>query len=319
MPWWLRHWLLLTTIGLIVLLVYAAAAITVLPTWVVSWSAATVEDKDRLSAIVNTRGALLGVLGPALIGLGALAAFLNYRVASESLRQAALQNERTYELSRRELATDRFTKAIEQLGSTELAVRVGGIYALEQLALESRRDVAPRSRYHYMIIEILTGFLRDQTPDPSRREDMEGTPQSLKADLQAAATVIGRRDVSHDPEGFRLDLRGVPLDNVDFADAKLQRAIFTGAQLKGAEFGDAQLQETIFQDAKLQNANFAFAKLQDTAFNNAEVQGAHFMRDQLEETNLTDAQVRSAAVLAGALAAAPRRVREIDADRISKA
>jgi hypothetical protein len=56
--------------------------------------------------------------------------------------------------------TDRFTKAINQLGETgpaKLAIRLGGIYALERIARESERD-------HWPIMEILTAYVREHAP-----------------------------------------------------------------------------------------------------------------------------------------------------------
>ena len=43
-------------------------------------------------------------------------------------------------LSRQALVTDRYTKAIEQLGSDKPDVRIGGIYALERVARDSERS-----------------------------------------------------------------------------------------------------------------------------------------------------------------------------------
>jgi hypothetical protein len=37
-------------------------------------------------------------------------------------------------------ASDRYTKAIEQLGSDKLDVRSGGIHALERITVDSKRD-----------------------------------------------------------------------------------------------------------------------------------------------------------------------------------
>jgi hypothetical protein len=48
--------------------------------------------------------------------------------------------------------TERYTKAIEQLGSDKLDVRLGGIYALEQIAVDSRRD-------HPTVVEVLSAFV----------------------------------------------------------------------------------------------------------------------------------------------------------------
>ena len=47
--------------------------------------------------------------------------------------------------------TDRYTKAVEQLGSKEIDVRIGGIYALERIARDSARD-------HPTVMEVLVAF-----------------------------------------------------------------------------------------------------------------------------------------------------------------
>ena len=53
--------------------------------------------------------------------------------------------------------TERFTRAIEQLGSERMAVRLGGIYALERIANDSDKDYWP-------IMETLTAYVRERTP-----------------------------------------------------------------------------------------------------------------------------------------------------------
>ena len=69
--------------------------------------------------------------------------------------------------------TDRYTKAIEQLGSDKLDVRIGGIYALERVARDSARD-------HPTVMEVLTAFIREhsheQWPPPDHpRQPGTGT------------------------------------------------------------------------------------------------------------------------------------------------
>ena len=55
--------------------------------------------------------------------------------------------------------TDRYTKAVEQLGSDKLDVRIGGIYALERIARDSARD-------HPAVMEVLTAFIREHSREP---------------------------------------------------------------------------------------------------------------------------------------------------------
>src|SRR5690606_7462200 len=53
--------------------------------------------------------------------------------------------------------TERFTKAVEQLGSSEISIRLGAIYALERIAKDSERDLTT-------IMETLAAFVRERTP-----------------------------------------------------------------------------------------------------------------------------------------------------------
>src|SRR5512144_2911676 len=61
---------------------------------------------------------------------------------------------RTFRLTREGQLTERYTKAVEQLGHDKLDVRLGGIYALERLMVDSKRD-------HPTIVEVLAAFLRE--------------------------------------------------------------------------------------------------------------------------------------------------------------
>lgn len=49
--------------------------------------------------------------------------------------------------------TERFTRAIDQLGSDKLQIRLGGIYALVSIANESDKD-------YWQFMEILTADVR---------------------------------------------------------------------------------------------------------------------------------------------------------------
>jgi hypothetical protein len=73
-------------------------------------------------------------------------------------------------LSREGQVTDRYTTAIEQLGSDKL-VRIGGIYALERVARDSAKD-------HPTVMEVLTAFIREHSrePRPEPGPDPPGRP-----------------------------------------------------------------------------------------------------------------------------------------------
>ena len=100
--------------------------------------------------------------------------------------------------------TDRYTKAIEQLGSEKLDVRIGGIYALERIARDSARD-------HPTVMEVLAAFIREHSREhwPLPEPDTDAVPpRKTRPDVQAAVTVIGRRVSCNDRPGAAIDLLG---------------------------------------------------------------------------------------------------------------
>ncbi len=122
--------------------------------------------------------------------------------------------------------TYRYAKAIEQLGSDKLDVRIGGVYALERVARDSARD-------HPTVMEVLTAFIRenshDRRPPPGHPASQE-QERSTRPDVQAAVTAVGRRDVGHD------------IRSVDLARADLGRrtsAAYTSAVARDRDLGIA--------------------------------------------------------------------------------
>jgi hypothetical protein len=190
----------------------------------------------RLQAASGFRTALVA-------GLAGLAALGSLVMAS-----------RTYRLTQQSQLTDRYTKAIEQLGSDKLDGRLGGIYALERIAKESAADGAT-------IAEVLTAFIRGRAPWPPARPDQPGEDTPIKeipylryraADVQAALTVLGRQPnmiESQAPNLSDTDLRRADLSNADLQGTRL-----LGARLQGANVRAAQLQSVNMRHAQLQGA-----------------------------------------------------------------
>jgi hypothetical protein len=173
--------------------------------------------------------------------------------------------------------TERFTRAIDQLGHEKQDIRLGGIYALERIANDSTQDRAT-------VVEVLTAFVRDRAPWPPRRPDQPGedTPinevpplRARAMDVQAALTVLGRRKPPIDP-AHQLDLTAIDLRGVDLRHAKLQGAELFQARLQGAMLLEADLQDAhlraawmqraFLRNARLQRANLAATQLQDADF-----------------------------------------------------
>jgi hypothetical protein len=128
--------------------------------------------------------------------------------------------------------TDRFTKAINQLGEVgpeKLAIRLGGIYALERIARDSERD-------HWPVMEILTAYVREHA---RIREKPPGTapesPLKLAPDVQAILTVIGRRARTYGKgEDHPLNLTYTDLRGAQFVEAHLEGALLSHTHLERA-------------------------------------------------------------------------------------
>ncbi|WP_186382303.1 pentapeptide repeat-containing protein [Amycolatopsis rhizosphaerae] len=144
---------------------------------------------------------------------------------------------------RQQQLTDRFSKAIEQLGTRDnLDVRLGGIYALERIARDSPDDQPA-------MVNVLTAFVRETT----KRDPQGRCPnQPPTVDVQAALTVVTHRNPrDNDP---RIDLSNVCLAQVDLKRAYLRYAYLAGANLRGADLRGANLETTSFDNADLRGA-----------------------------------------------------------------
>jgi hypothetical protein len=172
---------------------------------------------------------------------------------------------------------DHYSRALEHLGSGNLDVRIGGIYALELLARDS-------PRYHPTVMDVLSAFIREHSRTP---------PEGIKSgrwplpDVQAALAVIGRRMTEHDIR--RMDLTRADLTRADLSGADLTDVSFVGANLTGANFYTANLTGAALTGANLRNADFGHANLTRTSLSGANCGGAN-----LRYVNLTGAIIRDA-------------------------
>src|SRR5271165_3388485 len=184
-------------LGAIAVVVLALAVVWALfvplADWLAHHDVGSVKGALYETALDNARGRLL-TLGAGLFAAGALVF---------TARNFTLSR-RTFELTEQGQVTDRYTKAIGQLGSDKLDVRIGGIYALERIARDSARD-------HPAGMEVLTAFIREHSHKewPPPGPDGEELVPSPRPDVQAAVTVAGRRDAKRDIR--RINLVGADL------------------------------------------------------------------------------------------------------------
>jgi hypothetical protein len=212
---------------------------------------------------------------------------------------------RTLQVNREGQITDRFTRAIEQLGATyddkskNLELRLGAIYALERIAKESEED-------HWSIMEVLTAYVRqhapwrpeegqqgeENAPVEKPEEYSEGSSQvseptkvpTLDPDIQAIMTVIRRRTRSFrhgEPEPLdlhRTNLRRANLREANLREADLRSADLWGAFLMGADFTSAFLTKATLRWGRLRGADLTLANLREANLTKADLRGGDLSR-----------------------------------------
>lgn len=269
-------WIVAAIAGVAALVAFAYVVVKLAPEWLASDD--SLGPADRAEEIGRVRTALLALLAGLVAVAGAVFTGLTWR------------------LNQRGQITDRFSTAVDQLGNESPDVREGGIYALEQIA----RD-APRT-HHDAVMAVLTAYVRAHAPWRQPASQAANDPARPASDVQAAMTVIGRRDPVHDRQVLNLeevDLRGVAM-----ADANLRRTLFSGSHLEQADLIRADLREAVMpkanlraaslHGARLDGANLVWAHLQSAILWRAELRGVHWQGAHLESAQLGKATLDDA-------------------------
>lgn len=243
-------------------------------------------------AIVGMIAALGGLLSMPLVIMNAFHAERRTRATEESY------------------LTDRISQAVEKLGAERvvwrdnkqssepnLEVRMGALYLLERIAKDSPRD-------HVPITETICAYIRENANRPYidldttaqnelaaakrlkiKRSELDASDKAAcltyavpRADVQAAATIIGRRSLDalevEMAEKYVLDLRGVHLDRIDWSNANLAHAILDGASLNGASLCVTNLRGARLKDASLNGADLFKANLTEAWLSGARLSNA---------------------------------------------
>lgn len=226
----------------------------------------SISEQERITLEDKARGTLIQVIGGLFFFVTAYLTWKNSEISHKQLiaTQEKLEfdkktTNKNLELADSKQITERFSKAVEQLGNKEsITVRLGAIYSLERIAKDSPND-------HWTIMEVLTAFIREKSHDKSK-------PNSeISQDIQAALTVIGRRNTENDIKDERLylnktNLSGAELRNANFSNIYFYETKFNGANLYRAKFNNALLGSTDFTGSHLLQADFTGADISDAKF-----------------------------------------------------
>jgi hypothetical protein len=238
------------------------------------------------------------IIATALVGLLSVVAVMAGVIVTNNA------NRTQQRLTEQGQVTERFGNDIDLLGSTELDVRVGGIYALERLMHDSPADEAK-------IVEVLSAFIRDHTPQsllawshvttsPCRSgvTTSKGRPSHPSNDAEAALEVLGRRPVLAGNH-LHIDLTwaniaGASLLRANLDGADLRCAGLTGAYLSDASLRGASLRWGYLIGAYLIGVDLTDAHLLYTNLTRAKFIGADLTRADLTRADLTRADLTRA-------------------------
>ena len=248
-------------------------------------------ENESLSTTIRNLGLIIG--GVIAIILAVWRSRVAEKQANTALRQAETAQLQA-ETAQQSLLNERHQRGVEMLGSSILAVRLGGIYELRRLAEQYPEQ------YHVQVMESFCAFVRNPVEDngtrgltPIRTDPPHGQPPPLREDVQAIMDAIAVRNDVHlaiEKEArFRLNLRG----------SDLRGAMLMGANLASAEWQSSSGQSlavslsisgrTDLSEAKLCSAHLAVAQMQ-----RAMLTGACLCRAGVPWTDLSESILASA-------------------------
>ena len=216
--------------------------------------------------------------------------------------------------ARRGQLTDRLTKSVDQLGNEKREVRLGGIYALNQ--------VAESPQYTRAAAEVLLAYLKTASLNSGKQDngkptqDNRNSPQgkgqkessdnaSLTdsspanwADLQAVLRILVTDKLWLRSEAGRLDLSSISVPFAPLEGADLNGSIMAGARLTNAHLRGAHLAEANMEDIDLEHADLTGADLTGAALSRSNLswalvglEPAKLVNVQASHANFSDADL----------------------------
>jgi hypothetical protein len=198
--------------------------------------------------------ALLAALATVVASIGGL--FYN----AQTIRQSTVQAQQ----ADRAQASERFSRSVEQLGSTSEPVRIGALYAFGGLMRDSPRD-------QLSIVEILSSFVRLEADG---RRLGQGLANDPPADVLAALRVLDsqprpRSELTSNGDVVRwpsmmlsgVGLRNVNLSGTSLREADLEYAHFVHVEMLEIDLSGSNLRSTTWVRPSLVAATLASADL----------------------------------------------------------
>lgn len=241
-----------------------------------------------------------------------------------TLKSTIEQNRKQNELTQRGQVADRFTKAVDQLNSPSLGVRLGGIYSLKNIAIDSKND-----DYGDSTGATLWAFAGQGSKDaPDCPSDMDvytsdpATPagwgyvkRTMPKDIELAVSVLAASSYEHRTtpqiKGFHgvfpdSQYNGLMQITKDYADRDIATRVTWSPpkcwrdinlhelDLHNWDLGGFELTDAIFDKSNLDGAVFDRARLHSTKFRDTDLRHAWFILANAYDADLSYARLQGA-------------------------
>lgn len=294
-------WIVAIVGAVLVAIVVVGLAIWLVPRRQVQrWRRAGISSEEKLAELgLQARGNVTQALGG--LALVVTLAITGYQ-ANESRKssdETQLSASESLDLARQGQESERFSKAVEQLGaankdgSPATDVRTGGLFSLMRIALDAETHRQPA----LLVVAAYVTNNFEPPPAPRPHGCQSKAFKSQRRDVTTALRFVLYRIAGKlapgDLFGLRgADLRGLALDGLDLSRFNLSGVKFQDAYLVRAHFHKARLSSANFSRACLNGADFTSAALHGASFLGAELKGARFTRAGLAQASLSKAQRR---------------------------
>ena len=290
-------------------LVVVGLAIWLIPRWQVDrWRRAGISDEVKLAELgVQARSSITQALGglALIVTIGFTAFQVNEsRRAADAGQQNAARN---FALAQRGQVSERFSRAVEQLGATDEnnnpdpAVRTGALFSLMRIGIDSPVHTQPA------LLVVATYVRRFKKPKPAKLRpngcDADFNFTQAQPDIANALRFVLYRIAAKLKDkseflGLRgANLNGLALDGLILSGFDLTRIKLGHASLVRADFHEANLRQANFERTCLTDADFRGASLEGAVFRGATLDGAKFTKKGRDQAGLSDAQKRRVRVL----------------------
>ncbi len=195
---------------------------------------------------------------------------------------------------------ERFKNAINQLGSENNAIALGGIYTLHRIAKEDES-------YRENVFNILCSYVRDITITDEYKTKYTEKPSEP---IQTILNILCKNENDYKIyKEYIIDFSGANLScanlmnanlidthlwNVNFKDADLRQSKLLNTNLSEANLTNAHLEMANLTEANLIDANLIDANLFFTTLTLANLKGANLTRADLQEADLKGAFISNA-------------------------